>query len=294
MTLRYDALRSAPIAEVEHRYDARDAILYALGVGLGADPLDEAQLRFVLEDRLVALPTFATVLGFPFMWFDDPRFGVDGARIVHAGHALRMHAPLPAAGTVHGRTRATVVSDKGAARGALLVFERTLSLTPDGPPVATQTMTLMARGDGGFSERPGNGPPGGDAFAAPRAAAPDGPPDAVVELATLPQSALIYRLVADPNPLHADPGFARAAGFPRPILHGLCAYGMAAHAILRTYAGMDAARLRAIALRFAAPVFPGDALRFELWRDGAAVRLRATVPAREGLVVLDGGEAELG
>jgi acyl dehydratase len=294
MPLDYHALKSAPIAEVEHRYDARDAILYALGVGLGADPLDEAQLRFVLEDRLVALPTFATVLGFPFMWFDDPRFGVDGARIVHAGHALRMHAPLPAAGTVHGRTRATVVSDKGAARGALLVFERTLSLTPDGPPVATQTMTLMARGDGGFSERPGNGPPGGDAFAAPRAAAPDGPPDAVVELATLPQSALIYRLVADPNPLHADPGFARAVGFPRPILHGLCAYGMAAHAILRTYAGMDAARLRAIALRFAAPVFPGDALRFELWRDGAAVRLRATVPAREGLVVLDGGEAELG
>jgi acyl dehydratase len=294
MPLHYHALKSAPIAEVEHRYDARDTILYALGVGLGADPLDEAQLRFVLEDRLVALPTFATVLGFPFMWFDDPRFGVDGARIVHAGHALRIHAPLPVAGTVHGRTRATVVSDKGAARGALLVFERTLSLTPDGPPVATQTMTLMARGDGGFSERPGNGPPGGDAFAAPRTAAPDGPPDAVVELATLPQSALVYRLVADPNPLHADPGFARAAGFPRPILHGLCAYGMAAHAILRTYAGMDAARLRAIALRFAAPVFPGDALRFELWRDGAVVRFRATVPAREGLVVLDGGEAELG
>jgi acyl dehydratase len=294
MPLDYHALKSAPIAEVEHRYDARDTILYALGVGLGADPLDEAQLRYVLEDRLVALPTFATVLGFPFMWFDDPRFGVDGARIVHAGHALRMHAPLPAAGTVHGRTRATAVSDKGAARGALLVFERTLSLAPDGPPVATQTMTLMARGDGGFSERAGNGPPGGDAFAAPRAAVPEGPPDAVVELATLPQSALIYRLVADPNPLHADPGFARAAGFPRPILHGLCAYGMAAHAILRTYAGMDAARLRAIALRFASPVFPGDALRFELWRDSAAVRFRATVPAREGLVVLDGGEAELG
>jgi acyl dehydratase len=291
MPLDYHALKSAPIAEVEHRYDARDTILYALGVGLGADPLDEGQLRFVLERDLVALPTFATVLGYPFMWFDEPRFGVDGARLVHAGHALRMHAPLPPAGTVFGRTRAAVVADKGAARGALLVLERSLSVGRDEPPVATQTMTLMARGDGGFSEREGNGPRGGDPFSAPRAVVPEGPPDAVVELATLPQSALIYRLVADPNPLHADPAFARAAGFPRPILHGLCAYGMAGHAILRTYLGMEPSRLRALALRFAAPTYPGDALRFELWRDGAAVRFRATVPARDGLVVLDDGEA---
>ncbi|HMS81110.1 MAG TPA: MaoC/PaaZ C-terminal domain-containing protein, partial [Burkholderiaceae bacterium] len=231
MALDYHALRSAPIAELEHRYDARDTILYALGVGLGADPLDVGQLRYVLERELVALPTFATVLAYPFMWFDDPRYGLDGSRIVHAGHALRMHAPLPAAGTVFGRTRATVVADKGAARGALIVLERTLAAARDGAPIATQTMTLMARGDGGFSARPGNGPPGGDAFDAPRAAPPQGPPDAVVELATLPQSALIYRLVADPNPLHADPAFARAAGFERPILHGLCAYGMAGHAI---------------------------------------------------------------
>ncbi len=294
MPLDYHALKSAPIAEVEHRYDARDTILYALGVGLGADPLDAGQLRYLLEPDLVALPTFATVLAYPFMWFDDPRWGVDGARLLHASHALRMHAPLPAAGAVFGRTRATVVSDKGAARGALIVLERTLSDGPRGAPIATQTMTLMARGDGGFSAREGNGPPGGDAFPAPRAAPPEGPPDAVVELATLPQAALIYRLVADPNPLHADPAFARAAGFDRPILHGLCAYGMAGHAILRAYLGMDASRLRAIALRFAAPVFPGDALRFELRRTGDTVRFRATVPGRGDRVVLDGGEAELG
>ena len=294
MPLDYHALKSAPIAELEHRYDARDTILYALGVGLGADPLDAGQLRYVLERDLVALPTFATVLAYPFMWFDDPRWGVDGARLLHASHALRMHATLPPSAAVFGRTRATVVSDKGAARGALIVLERTLSDGPRGAPIATQTMTLMARGDGGFSERDGNGPPGGDAFSAPRPAPPEGPPDTVVELATLPQAALIYRLVADPNPLHADPVFARAAGFDRPILHGLCAYGMAGHAVLRAYLGMDASRLRAIALRFAAPVFPGDALRFELRRSGDAVRFRATVPARGDLVVLDGGEAELG
>lgn len=291
--LRYDAFRTAPIAEVEHRYDTRDAILYALGVGCGADPLDPRELRHVYEPGLVTLPTFATVLGFPFMWFDEPRFGIDGARIVHAGHALELHAPLPAAGTVRGRTVATAVADKGPERGAILVFERTLFDTSDGRLLATQVMTLMARGDGGFSALPGNGPPGGDPVVAEKVVLPQRPPDALVDLATLPQAALIYRLVADPNPLHADPAFARAAGFERPILHGLCAYGMAARAVTRAFADDDATRLAAISLRFAAPVLPGDALRFELWRDGAEIRFRATVPARAGLCVLDAGRARL-
>lgn len=293
MTLRYDAFRRAPVAEVEHRYDTRDTILYALGVGCGADPVDPLELRHVYEPGLVALPTFATVLGFPFMWFDDPRFGVDGARIVHAGHALEVHAPLPAAGTVRGRTIATAVADKGPERGAILVFERTLTDVADGRLLATQVMTLMARGDGGFSALPGNGPPGGDPVTAEKVELPQRAPDAIVGLATLPQAALIYRLVADPNPLHADPAFARAAGFERPILHGLCAYGMAGRAVARAFAGGDATRLAAISLRFAAPVLPGDSLRFELWRDGADIRFRATVPERGALRVLDGGRARL-
>jgi acyl dehydratase len=291
MTLRWAELKRAPIADVRHRYDARDAILYALGVGWGDDPVDPLALRHVYERDLVALPTFATVLGYPFMWFEDPRFGVDGTRLVHAGHALRVHAPLPARGTVRGVTRALAIADKGPGRGAILVLERTLADDADGTPLATQTMTLMARGDGGFSAEPGNGPPGGDAVAAPRPAAPQGPPHATLELATLPQSALIYRLVADPNPLHADPAFARASGFERPILHGLCAYGMAGRAVARAFAGGDATRLDTLSLRFAAPVLPGDVLRFALWRDAQVVRFVATVPARDGLVVLDQGEA---
>ena len=148
MPLDYDALKRAPIAEVEHRYDTRDTILYALGVGFGSDPVDERDLRHVYEPGLVALPTFATVLGYPFMWFEDPRFGVDGTRLVHAGHALRMHAPLPAAGCVRGRTIAAAIADKGPERGAILVLERTLEDAVSGAPLATQTMTLMARGDG--------------------------------------------------------------------------------------------------------------------------------------------------
>lgn len=294
MPLDYNALKRAPIAEVEHRYDTRDTILYALGVGFGADPLDARELRHVYGPELTALPTFATVLGYPFMWFEDPRFGVDGTRLVHAGHALRMHARLPAAGVVRGRTIASAIADKGPERGAILVLERTLEDADTGAPLATQTMTLMARGDGGFSARPGNGPPGGDAVTVTRLDPPAGEPDAVLDLATLPQSALIYRLVADPNPLHADPQVARAAGFERPILHGLCAYGMAGRAVMRTFLDGDAGRLGALSLRFAAPVFPGDTLRFALWRQGTTVRFRATVPARGDLVVLDQGEAHIG
>jgi acyl dehydratase len=292
MALDYHALKRAPIADVEHRYDARDTILYALGIGVGEDPLDERLLRHVLEPGLVALPTFATVLGYPFMWIDEPRFGLDAARIVHAGHALRLHAPLPAAGTVRGVTRAVAVADKGADRGALIVLERTLS-DASGTSLATQTMTLMARGDGGFSARPDNGPPGGDAVTTPRPTPPDGPPAAIVELATLPQQALIYRLVADPNPLHADPRFARAAGFDRPILHGLCAYGMVGRALMHAFLDDDSSRLLGLSLRFAAPVLPGDRLRIELWRDDTLARFRVTVPARGDLVVLDQGEATL-
>ncbi|MEI7444669.1 MAG: MaoC/PaaZ C-terminal domain-containing protein [Burkholderiales bacterium] len=293
MALDRTALTAAPIADVVQRYDARDAILYALGLGLGDDPTDPRALRHLLESRLVVPSTFATVLGYPFMWFEDPRFGVDGTRLVHAGHALELHAPLPPAATVRGVTRATAIADKGPGRGAVLVLERTLTDEADGRPLATQTMTLMARGDGGFSERPGNGPAGGDAVAAPRAPLPQRAADATLELRTLPQQALLYRLVADPNPLHADPEVARAAGFERPILHGLSAYGMAGRAVATVFGDGDLGRIAGLSLRFAAPVFPGDTLRMALWDDAGTIRFRASVPGRGDVVVLDQGEARL-
>jgi acyl dehydratase len=176
------------------------------------------------------------------------------------------------------------VADKGAARGALIVLERTLADTTDGTLLATQTMTLMARGDGGFSQEPGNGPPGGDPVTAARPAPPDGPPDAVLDLPTLPQSALIYRLVADPNPLHADPVFARAAGFERPILHGLCTYGFASRALLASLCGGDASRFRAMDARFAKPAYPGDTLVTEIWADGESALFETKNGQGESLI----------
>jgi acyl dehydratase len=291
MPLQYHALKSLDL-QLEQSYDTRHVMLYALGVGLGADPLDERQLRFVYDRGLVALPTLADVLAYPAMWIDDPRFGLDWGRLVHGGQSLVVRAPLPVAGTVVGRTRVAAVSDKGRERGALIVLERTLHDRADARLLAEVRMTLMARGDGGFSTLPDNGPPGGDAYRVEAVAMPQREPDARVALPTLPQAALIYRLVADPNPLHADPQAARAAGFERPILHGMCAYGMAARAVLATFCDYDASRLAAIALRFSAPVFPGDTLDFSFWRDGDGLRFRAVV-AERGATVLDQGTATL-
>jgi acyl dehydratase len=291
MALQYEALKRASI-DLEQTYDRRDTILYALGVGLGADALDERQLRFVYEKDLVALPTFADVLGYPAMWIEDPAYGLDWARIVHVGQALRVCSPLPVAATVVGRSRVSIVSDKGVGRGALVVLDRTLHDRNGDRLLAQVRMTLMSRADGGFSAVPGNGPRGGDAFRPEPYDAPEGEPDAVIELPTLPQAAIIYRLVADPNPLHVDPKAARAAGFERPILHGMCAYGMAAQALIRRWCDGDPARLSAIALRFSAPVFPGDLLRFKMWRSGQTVRFLATVPGR-GAIVLDQGVATI-
>jgi acyl dehydratase len=289
MALQYHALKSLEL-EVEQTYDTRHVMLYALGVGVGSDPLDEGQLRFVYDRGLVALPTLADVLAYPPMWIDEPRFGLDWGRLVHGGQSLVVRAPLPVAATVVGRTRVAAVVDKG--RGALIVLERTLHDRADGRLLAENRMTLMARGDGGFSELPDNGPPGGDAFSTEPVVLPQRAPDRVVERATLPQAALLYRLVADPNPLHADPQAARAAGFDRPVLHGMCAYGMAAHAILRAFCDDDPSRLESIALRFSAPVFPGDTLAFSFWRDGSEIRFRAVVADRAA-TVLDQGAAKL-
>lgn len=273
---------------VEHRYDERDCMLYALGCGLGTDALDEGPLRYVHEGAaggLRALPTLINVLGYGGFWADRPDTGIDWRRLVHAEQAIVLHRPLAAQGHVIGRNRVTGLHDKGADRGALMLQERAVTDAASGEPIATVTQTTMLRGDGGF------GGAHGAPLAAPHAV-PDRAPDAVCDLPTLPQAALLYRLNGDFNPLHADPAVARAAGFPRPILHGLATMGVALHAVLKTLLGYDADAVRGMRVRFTAPVLPGETLRTELWRDGTVVSLRTTVLER-GTVVLDAGRVDL-
>jgi acyl dehydratase len=281
MAIDYDRLLNFPIPEVRQRVTPRDAILYALSVGLGQDPLDRRQLDYVDHHRaLRALPAMAVVLGHPGFWLRDPRTGVDAVRLVHGEQGIRLHRPLPTDGEIIGRTRVTGLIDKGAGKGALLYSEKQVTDAASGAVLAVTTSTTFLRGDGGFG-----GPEGP---VRPPHAMPEGTPDLTIDLPTRPEQALYYRLNGDDNPLHADPVTAERAGFPRPILHGLCTLGVVSHALLRALGDYDAARFRGLDLRFTAPVFPGETIRTEIWRDGA---FRARVIERDVVVVNNGRAA---
>ena len=288
----YFALKARKFPDVEQSYTAKDTMLYALGLGYGFDPMDEQQLQFVYEKNLKTLPTMPVVLGYPGFWMKDPDSGIDWVRLVHGEQSLTVHRPLPVAGTVIGRTNIKAVVDKGQGKGALVFQERTIRNKATGDLLATLDHLTFCRADGGFSEKAGNGPKGGDAPPAPKPAVPETAPHAVCDLPTLPQAALIYRLCADDNPLHAEPAVAKAAGFPQPILHGLATYGVAGHSILKTYCNYDPARLKSLSLRFSAPVFPGETIRTEMWRTGDRVQFRARSVQRD-VVVLSHGTARI-
>jgi acyl dehydratase len=284
MAIVYDKLLALKIPDVEQSYGPKDCMLYALGVGLGLDPMDEAQLAFVYEKHLKALPTMAVVIGYPGFWAKELDTGIDWVKVVAGEHSLELHRPLPPSGTVRSRTRVLDVVDKGTGKGAIVYSERTIDDKASGARIATIVQTTFCRGDGGFG-----GPP---RETRPVHPIPERAPDLTCDLPTRPESALIYRLSADPNPLHVDPAVAKAAGFPRPILHGLATFGVAGHAILKSLCDYDPARLATIAGRFSAPVFPGETIRTELWRDGKVVSFRARVVERD-VIALNNGRAEL-
>jgi acyl dehydratase len=288
--LNYEVCKNWTFPDIVHRYSERDTMLYALGLGFGQDPMDRGALRFVYEKGLQAVPTMATTMGSPGIWWRDPRTGADAVKLVHGEQDIRVHKPLAPSGTLVARNRVVSLTDKGAGKGAIAVLLRTLVDEASGETVAESRNVTFLRGDGGFSETSGVSDPGPE----PLPAVPDRAADIEVSYATRPETALIYRLSGDVNPLHADPDIAAKAGFHAPILHGLCTYGMGARAVIEQVLGHDAARLKRLAVRFTSPVGPGETVRYELWREGDTVlRLRATVDARK-TVVLNNGLVEIG
>ncbi|MES2999519.1 MAG: MaoC/PaaZ C-terminal domain-containing protein [Pseudomonadota bacterium] len=277
-------LLARPFPTITHAFTARDSQFYALGIGLGADPLSEGQLRYVYEGvegtTLRAFPTFANVLAYPGFWAREADTGIDWKRLVHAEQEFVLHAPLPPSGQVTATSRVTAIWDKGAGKGSLMQQEREVRDAASGALLATITQLTLMRGNGGFGEGGSDGAPAAPHPIPPRA------PDALCDLPTLAQAALIYRLSGDMNPLHADPAVARAAGFERPILHGMATMGIAAHAVLKTLLGYDDRRFAGMRARFTAPALPGDTLRTEMWLDGKVVSLRTTALER-GAVVLN-------
>lgn len=284
MAINYEQLLNRDIPPVGQQLTTRDTILYALGVGLGADPMDTKQLQFVYEEGLKALPTMAIILGYPGPWHAAPDTGVTRSHVVHGEQGFVIHKTLPVAGAIIGKTRVTAVLDKGKDKGALLVTACEVRERASGDLICTLSSTTFCRADGGF------GGPSGPV--APPHPIPDTAPQQVCDLATLPQAALIYRLSGDTNPLHVDPAYAQKAGFKMPILHGRATFSVIGHALLKTLCDYDPSRLKSMAGRFSSPVYPGETIRTEMWTDGSVVSFRATVPAR-GVTVLNNGRAEI-
>ncbi|KAB8182848.1 MaoC/PaaZ C-terminal domain-containing protein [Microbispora catharanthi] len=265
----------------ERSWTSADTLLYALGVGAGTE-----ELAFTTENsagiRQRALPTFAVLAA---QAPTGRRLGdFDPAMLVHAEQAFELHGELPAAGRVRTTSTVTGIYDKGS--GALVTTEARAADAESGELLITSRSSVFIRGEGGF---------GGERGPRDEWAEPGRPPDHTVTYETRPDQALLYRLSGDRNPLHSDPTFAARAGFPRPILHGLCTYGITGRALLHAVAGSDPARFAAMSGRFSKPVFPGEPLTVSVWvstrasDDGATALFRTA--KEDGTVVIDRGRA---
>jgi acyl dehydratase len=284
MALDYDRVINLK-REVAQSYAARDTILYALGVGAGIDADTPAKLRYVYEECLEALPTMSVVLAAPGFWHREPQFGIAWQKVLHGEQSVLMHRPLPVAGDVVSTLTVDAIYDKGPEKGALLYSSRTVYDQATGDLLATIRQGSFLRGDGGAggliegATKPHIMPEGRVA-------------DLTVTLPTRAEQALLYRLSGDYNPLHADPLVAAQAGFKQPILHGLATYGVVGRALLSALCDGDTARLKRMDVRFSSPVYPGESITTEIWREGAGrASFRSVVLARD-TVVLNNGYAE--
>lgn len=284
MAINYEQLKHWKFEDRNDRYDPRDSIIYALTLGYGSDPSDTDDLRYVYEHDTLAVPTLLATVGAPGAWATNPALGIDWVKLLHGEHRIRFHAKVSAAAELISRTHISHLVDKGADKGALVVTTREVTAARDGAPVATIEHVSFCRGEGGFGV--------GDEPLPPLPANPDRLPDAVLLVASTHQSAALYRLNGDLNPIHILPDMASKAGFDRPILHGLCTYGMAARALIKHYCPIQPENLRLFSLRFSAVFFPGETLRIEVWKEGEQVHFRGVAHEREA-VVLSHGIAEI-
>jgi acyl dehydratase len=288
MPIYYPDILEQKTAPRTFSYGDKDVMLYALGIGMGRDPMDARELDFTYEKNLKVVPTAATVLAAA-----GPRQGrtppqvPEGRRVseinflmvVHGEQKVELHQPLPVSGTFTAESRTVGAYDKGKDKGAVIVNE-TVWRDEAGEKVATLTGSTFARGDGGF---------GGPTEGAPEPhAVPSRKPDLSVDIDTRPDQALLYRLNGDRNPLHSDPEVAKRAGFPRPILHGLCTYGITCRAVLQAITDYDPNQILSHQARFSAPVFPGDTITVDLWRDGTVISFEARVKDRDATVIKNG------
>jgi acyl dehydratase len=278
MPIDLDVAIGAELDPVEFSWSSSDIQLYHLGLGAGSDPMDARELRYLVDNTPQVLPTFGNVAQSfhmteaPAVQF--PGIDIELSKVLHASEAISVPGPIPATGTGTAVTRFTDIWDKGK---AAVIWSETTVTAPDGTLLWTQKRSIFARGEGGF---------GGERGPSATSTIPDRAPDIELDVPTLPQQALLYRLCGDRNPLHSDPAFASAAGFPRPILHGLCTYGMACKALVDALLDGDVSALSSYGARMAGVVFPGETLRVTAWKENGRYVGALTVPERDDAVAL--------
>ncbi|WP_338771217.1 MaoC/PaaZ C-terminal domain-containing protein [Nocardia vulneris] len=268
----------AELPSREFAWTPSDVQLYQLGLGAGTRWTDPAELRYLDDRAPQVLPTFATVA--PTLHETEPPrvsfpgIDIDLAKVVHGHQEVELHRPIPAAGKATSKGRITELWDKGS---AAVVVQEQLVIGSDGEPLWTARSSIFAKGEGGF---------GGARGPSTKAELPETAPDFEVTAPTLPQQALLYRMCGDRNPLHSDPEFARAAGFPAPILHGLCTYGIVCKTATDTVLGAAAERVTGFRARFAGVLYPGETIRTRIWRQDNELVIAATVVERDDAPVL--------
>jgi acyl dehydratase len=285
MPINYDEAMALRNVGQKYSWTDREVMLYAYGIGMGADPMDQNELSFVNEGyytprELKVVPTYASVAA----WGANAGLiDVNRVMVVDGERDITFHKPLPVKANITADSSILGIFDKGKDKGAV-ILRKTVLRNEQGEALATLVASQFARGDGGFGG-PSDGQP--EPHPIPKRA-----PDMTVDISTRPDQALIYRLCGDRNPLHSDPEFAKKAGFDRPILHGMCTYGLSCRAVLQTYADYDPLAFRQHVTRFSAPVFPGETVSFDLWKDGNVISIEGRVKSR-GVTVIKNGKSVL-
>ena len=278
MAIDYEKVMSLETKNQEFSYSDRETMLYGLGIGFGKDPLNDEELKFVYERDLKTVPSMATVVSWGAGNMRES--GINYLLVLHGEQRLKMHEPLPHSADILVDSSVKGVFDKGKEKGALIITETDIKLKENENLLCTLSSTTFARGDGGF---------GGPSDGAPEPhLIPERKSDDEFSADTEPNQALIYRLSGDRNPLHSDPEIAKAAGFDVPILHGLCTYGTACRTIISNVCDYDSTLIEEFNVRFSSPVYPGEKISTEIWKDDNVISFRCWVRDRNVMVLNNG------